>query len=524
MSILNVTPDSFSDGGKNAPSDLEALKHTIRSHISGGATIIDIGGQSSRPNAPDITAEEEISRILPAIEAVKSLPEATHISISVDTYRASVAEAAVNAGAHIVNDISAGLLDPDMLSTVARLKCTYIMMHMRGTPATMQSPENMVYPHGLVSTIKNELLSRLLAAQQAGIRRWNIILDPGIGFAKTAKQNVELLRDFGKLRDCAELRAMPWLVGSSRKGFIGQITGTKIAADRVMGTAVTVARAVEGGAEIVRVHDIEAMTQVVRMAEAMYRGVYDLEDNARKKDGQGNEAKAEAMTAEVMPIVSELSHEAEPMHGAAGPAKAVANDGDGSRSEDGGAEFLSDESEAAVGPEPTGDTAELLSISNELGRARGPRDEQDDLQSISVETLDGVEPEDGEAQRSPSSQDQPINEPNATDSEADFELTRVDSVLEVEPVDEGAAPKSSKTETADEMEAEVGDAKAQLTQDEPTMVDEAESKEAEAESWSTEGGSVGQRDKTESKEEEIEVQSREDQSDDEAESSEKREK
>lgn len=141
MSILNTTPDSFSDGESNT-LDPQSLRKTAAAHIAAGANIIDVGGQSSRPNAPDVTAEEEINRVLPAIAAIKSLPEAEGIAISVDTYRAAVAEAAVNAGAHIVNDISAGALDPQMFSTVARLGCTYIMMHMRGTPATMQSPEN----------------------------------------------------------------------------------------------------------------------------------------------------------------------------------------------------------------------------------------------------------------------------------------------------------------------------------------------------------------------------------------------
>ena len=271
MSILNVTPDSFSDGGANKPTDLDALRNTIISHIAAGATIIDIGGQSSRPNAPDVSAEEEISRILPAIAIIKSLPEAHKISISIDTYRASVAEAAIKAGAHIINDISAGLLDPEMFPTIARLGCTYIMMHMRGTPATMQSPENTTYPDGLISTVAKELLKRTYAAQAAGIKRWRIILDPGIGFAKTVEQNAELLGKFAELRNHEKLKTYPWLVGSSRKGFIGKLTGVEDAKDRVEGTAATVTAAVAGGAEIVRVHDVKEMVRVVKMADAMYR-------------------------------------------------------------------------------------------------------------------------------------------------------------------------------------------------------------------------------------------------------------
>lgn len=271
MSILNVTPDSFSDGGINAPADLEALKATIASHVAAGATIIDIGGQSSRPDAPDITAEEETARILPAIKAVQALPEAAQVAISVDTYRAAVAEAAIKAGAHIINDISGGLLDSAMLPTVAKLGCTYIMMHMRGTPATMQNEENCSYPDGLIRTIIEELGARVEAAQDAGIRRWRIILDPGIGFAKTQDQNVDILRFLPSLTSNDFGRNFPWLVGSSRKGFIGKITGVPEAKVRGWGTAATVTAAVQGWADIVRVHDVGEMAQVVRMADAIYR-------------------------------------------------------------------------------------------------------------------------------------------------------------------------------------------------------------------------------------------------------------
>lgn len=271
MSILNVTPDSFSDGGVNVPTDEATLRSTIQSHIRAGATIIDIGGQSSRPNAPDVSAEEEIERVLPTIKIIKSLPEASHIAISIDTYRAAVAEAAVQAGAHIVNDISAGLLDPEMLPTVARLGCTVCLMHMRGTPATMANKENCTYPDGLIPTVAHELLDRIQAAEAAGIRRWRIMLDPGIGFAKTQEQNLELLRRQGELRDWPGLQGLPWLLGSSRKGFIGKITGVKEARERTWGTAATVTAAVQGGADVVRVHDVDEMTKVVKMSDAIWR-------------------------------------------------------------------------------------------------------------------------------------------------------------------------------------------------------------------------------------------------------------
>ncbi|KAK5999754.1 hypothetical protein QM012_005160 [Aureobasidium pullulans] len=271
MSILNTTPDSFSDGGLNSPNDETALGETIKSHIRAGATIIDIGGQSSRPNAPDVTAEEEMQRILPAIKVIRSLPKGANVCISIDTYRATVAETAIKAGAHIINDISGGLLDADMLSTVGRLGCTICLMHMRGTPATMTSAENCSYPNGLIPSIAKELLDRVKAAEEAGIRRWRIILDPGIGFAKTTEQNLEILRRMGELRSWPGLVGFPWLLGSSRKGFVGKITGVKDAKERTWGTAATVAAAVQGGADVVRVHDVDEMAKVTRMSDAIWR-------------------------------------------------------------------------------------------------------------------------------------------------------------------------------------------------------------------------------------------------------------
>lgn len=275
MSILNVTPDSFSDGGTHSPSDPASLAASIREHIQGGATIIDVGGESTRPNAVPVGPEEEKRRVLPAIALIKSvmaeLGVQDSIAISIDTYRASVARAAIEAGAHIVNDVSAGTLDADMLSTVAQLRCPVILMHMRGNPSNMTDPNMTAYPDGLIETIGRELASRVQAAEEAGIRRWRIILDPGIGFAKTAAQNIELLRRLGELRGVGGLEGLPWLVGSSRKGFIGKVTGVKEARERRWGTAATVAAAVQGGADMVRVHDVDEMNKVVKMADAIWR-------------------------------------------------------------------------------------------------------------------------------------------------------------------------------------------------------------------------------------------------------------
>ncbi|KAF2035170.1 folic acid synthesis protein-like protein [Setomelanomma holmii] len=268
MSILNVTPDSFSDGGKNYGGTDQTLATTIAEHIACGSTILDVGGQSTRPGLTQVDSREELKRVLPAIDVIRSL-KLQDVAISVDTYRADVAEATIKAGAHIINDVSAGLLDDDMLPTAARLGCTICLMHMRGIPETMNSLTS--YPDGIIETVGRELLERVKAAEAAGIRRWRIMLDPGIGFAKTQEQNLELLRRFDELRRYPGLENFPWLVGTSRKAFIGRITGVNTAKDRVWGTAATIAAAVQGGADVVRVHDVKEMTQVANMADAIWR-------------------------------------------------------------------------------------------------------------------------------------------------------------------------------------------------------------------------------------------------------------
>lgn len=269
MAVLNLTPDSFSDGGIHSPTDLISLSHTIKSHIAAGASILDIGGQSTRPGAADVGEAEELQRIIPAIELIRSMPETSNVAISVDTYRASVAAEAVKAGADIINDVSAGTMDPEMLSTVSRTGKTVVLMHMRGTPETMTTMTD--YPDGVVETVGTELLARVEAAEAAGIRRWRIVLDPGIGFAKTQAQNLELLRRLDELRDYEGLKGLPWLVGASRKGFIGRITDVREPRERSWGTAAAVTAAVKGGADVVRVHDVEEMAKVVKMAEAIWR-------------------------------------------------------------------------------------------------------------------------------------------------------------------------------------------------------------------------------------------------------------
>ena len=273
MAILNATPDSFSDGGVHSAGDVTQLENTIRSFIAHGATMIDIGGQSTRPKAELISPSEELRRILPIIDATRRMPEADSIAISVDTFYAEVARTAIAAGADIINDVSAGLLDPEMLPTVARLGKTIILMHMRGDPGTMTKLTS--YPYGVLEGVAQELSQRVQAALDAGILPWRIVLDPGIGFAKDQAQNLELLRRLSELRDYSvslpNLSGLPWLLGTSRKGFVGNITNTPDPTTRQMGTAATVTASIAGGADIVRVHDVAEMQQVVQMADAIYR-------------------------------------------------------------------------------------------------------------------------------------------------------------------------------------------------------------------------------------------------------------
>eukprot|EP01117_Protostelium_nocturnum_P014866 TRINITY_DN5704_c0_g1_i1.p1 TRINITY_DN5704_c0_g1~~TRINITY_DN5704_c0_g1_i1.p1 ORF type:complete len:474 (-),score=163.61 TRINITY_DN5704_c0_g1_i1:42-1289(-) len=262
MGILNVTPDSFSDGGKYQDPSSALLK--AKEMIELGADIIDIGGQSTRPNADLVEVEEELRRVIPAIQKIrKELPNSI---ISIDTFYAKVAKESVEAGANIVNDVSGGNLDPKMFETVAQLQVPLVIMHSRGDPKTMSSlavyENDQVYPE-----VKRWFRQRTEEAQDAGMYRWNIILDPGIGFAKTFAHNLQLLRSDSRLDDLG----FPLLYGSSRKGFIGTITGQKEAEKRAFGTAATVVAAIQLGADIVRVHDVKEMKEVALVSDAISR-------------------------------------------------------------------------------------------------------------------------------------------------------------------------------------------------------------------------------------------------------------
>jgi len=247
--------------------DALATMAVMESEGDTGETIWDVGGQSTAPGVKEVSVEEETKRVVDTIEEISHC--FGELTISVDTYRASVAEAAIKAGACIINDVSAGAMDTDMLPTMARLGVTVILMHMRGTPQNMSRLTS--YPRGLIPTIAEELLERVAAAEAAGVRRWRIVLDPGIGFAKTAEQNLKILQRFDELRDWPGLRGLPWLVGSSRKSFIGKATGVEKPSERIWGTAVTVAAAIQGGADIVRVHDVKEMEKVIKMSDAIWR-------------------------------------------------------------------------------------------------------------------------------------------------------------------------------------------------------------------------------------------------------------
>ncbi|MBE9098588.1 dihydropteroate synthase [Vacuolonema iberomarrocanum] len=267
MGVLNVTPDSFSDGGDFVDTEraLEQAHYLVR----GGADILDIGGQSTRPQADNVSLDEESQRVLPAIRAIRQGTEGfapLSTIISVDTTKAAIARAAVEAGANIINDISGATYDPDMLPTVAELGVPIILMHIRGTPKTMQQ---FTEYGDLMEDIADFLAKRIEVAIAQGIPREHIAVDPGIGFAKTADQNLDILRQLPKLKslDC------PILVGPSRKSFIGKLLNQPDPKQRVWGTAAACYGAIAGGADILRVHDAAPMRDVCRVADAVVRGL-----------------------------------------------------------------------------------------------------------------------------------------------------------------------------------------------------------------------------------------------------------
>lgn len=259
MGILNVTPNSFSDGGKFTTIE-DALKQA-KLMFAEGADLLDIGGESTRPESDAVPAEEQINRVIPVIKEIrKELPE--HLVISIDTTLSIVAEAALDVGANIINDISAGRHDADIFSVAASRNVPIILMHMQGIPKTMQ--DNPYY-ESVVDEVLEFLMLRIDAALQAGVNKENIMIDPGIGFGKRKQDNIDLLANLNRFVETG----FPVLLGASRKRFMGSICNISRPSELVTATAVTTAIAVMQGVQMFRVHDVKDNRQAVDVAYAI---------------------------------------------------------------------------------------------------------------------------------------------------------------------------------------------------------------------------------------------------------------
>jgi dihydropteroate synthase len=263
MGILNVTPDSFSDGGKYLPLD-RALAQAEQM-ISDGADIIDVGGESTRPGAGTIPSDEELRRVMPVIE---SLAKISSVPISIDTTKSEVAHAALEAGAEIVNDISALRFDYRIADEAARTGAGLVLMHSRGTPATMH---RLPPVPDVLSEVIASLTSSVTMAERRGVNRESIVLDPGIGFGKSLDQNLELIAKLDQI--AAHFGDLPILVGASRKSFIGRLLDGAKEDERIYGTMAAVTAATLNGASLVRVHDVKEAVETLRIADAIrHRG------------------------------------------------------------------------------------------------------------------------------------------------------------------------------------------------------------------------------------------------------------
>ena len=274
MGILNVTPDSFSGDGLLAMIEsndpLEPMREQARGFLASKCDILDVGGESTRPGSAPVDAVTEKERVLPVIEMLaREFPDTL---ISIDTYKADVAEAALNAGAHIVNDVWGLRADPDLAGVVARHKVPVILMHNRSNPANVEVKERLGNAYigseyqNLLEDVKRELLDCVTIARRAGIPDERIILDPGIGFGKTVDHNIELIRRLDEIRALG----FPVLLGPSRKSFIGYTLDLP-PSQRMEGTAATVAVGITRGTDIVRVHDVQPISRVVKMTDALVR-------------------------------------------------------------------------------------------------------------------------------------------------------------------------------------------------------------------------------------------------------------
>ncbi|KAL5701165.1 hypothetical protein ACHQM5_026532 [Ranunculus cassubicifolius] len=273
MGVLNLTPDSFSDGGKF--QSVEAAVSQVRSMISEGVDIIDIGAQSTRPFAPKISAEEELDRLIPVLEAIVKVPEVEGKILSVDTFYSKVASEAVSKGFHWVNDVSGGKLDSNMLNVAASLKVPYVVMHMRGDPSTMQNDENLQYEN-VCKEVASELYMQVKDVESSGIPAWRIIIDPGIGFSKNSDNNLDILMGLPTIRKELSIQSMaashaPILVGPSRKKFLGNICGRPNASERDPATVAAVTCGILGGANIIRVHNVKDNLDAAKVSDALLK-------------------------------------------------------------------------------------------------------------------------------------------------------------------------------------------------------------------------------------------------------------
>ena len=258
MGVLNVTPDSFSDGGKFFKSD-DAVSQGMKM-IEEGADMIDVGGESTRPGSDPLPTEEELSRVIPVIEA---LSKKTDVPVSIDTYKAEVARRALDAGAQMINDISALRFDPKMKEVASEYKVPIVLMHIKGTPKEMQKDPSY---EDVIAEITEYLRQSIKIAQDAGIAREKIIIDPGIGFGKRLRDNLNILKN---LRKFSILRC-PILIGCSRKSFIGRVLDLPVE-ERSEGSLAALAVAVMNGANIVRVHDVKESKRAVSLIDAVIR-------------------------------------------------------------------------------------------------------------------------------------------------------------------------------------------------------------------------------------------------------------
>lgn len=271
MGIMNVTPDSFSGDGMLATGQvLELAVEQARDFLANGADILDVGGESTRPGSAPVSAEEEMERVLPVIDVLRrNFPDAL---ISVDTYKASVAEEALRMGANIINDVWGFRADPELALVAAKYKTPVILMHNRSNPASVEVRERLGGTYlgaeyqNLLDDVKQELLISVEIARKAGVEERFIMLDPGIGFGKTREHNLELINRLGEIR----LLGYPILLGTSRKSFIG-FTLDLPPHERVEGTAATVAVGITRGADMIRVHDVKEMARVAKMTDAVVR-------------------------------------------------------------------------------------------------------------------------------------------------------------------------------------------------------------------------------------------------------------